>query len=898
MMWPETQRKAVERLVNDYGMKLRSNGQWLQGGLCPACSKKELYANAENPWRILCGRINHCGYTADLKDLYPDLFAQWSKRYPQTSSNPHAAADAYLSEGRGLDHQKLRGHYSQESYYNPSKGHSATTIRFGVADGWWERLLDHHGDMPKARMKPGWSVGGNWWTPPNIHLAYQKEIWITEGIFDALALFENGLTAVSAMSVNQYPELALAELAKACDKLKLPWPTLIWALDTGKAGEEYTEKFVKRAEQAGWTCKAAQPPSSDKKLDWNELHQQKRLSNKDIALYRHYGDLLLAKSAKAKALLIYEKDDQTSFSFRFKNRLYWCKIDIEKYHKALNNLGETPEHLSDQETQEAEQQQRLDAVSSCMSVNEIANCYPEPLYYQYNETLDEAWYYFRINFPKGRPIKNTFTGGQLSVATEFKKRLLAIAPGVIYEGSSSQLDRFLKNSIEDIKRVETIDYVGYSKKHSAYIFNKLAFQNGRVFTLNADDYFELPKQTNIKSLMAGSLKLNIAHQPPEQPVAWVNDLFDAWGAKGLLALSGFIGSLFAEQIRAKHKSYHFLELTGEPGAGKSTLLTFMWRLMGREDHEGTDPNKGSVSGLRRSMSQISNMPLTLVESDREINGKASQFDWNLFKNLYDGGSLGTRGNKNNGNDTVEPMFKGTIVISQNAEVISSEAIMSRICQAFFYTNEQTRQSECSARRIEQLSTEDLSHFTYKLLAVENKFLDVYFQQKPIYEEKLKDSGIKTFRVAFNHAQLMALFEALAATVLPELTMYRDIVLGTIVQMAESRDRLIRTDSPLVMQFWDIVERIDSTNNRVMQNSELNHSNEERLFAINFAHLYQIAKQQYFDLPPMNEVQNALRQSRRYKFKAANQSIRSKIEKRSVRCWIFERPNEPSSANLL
>jgi energy-coupling factor transporter ATP-binding protein EcfA2 len=896
MMWPETQQKAVARLMNDYGMKLRSNGQWLQGGLCPACNKKELYANAENPWRVMCGRINHCGYTAELKDLHPDLFAQWSKRYPQTTSNPNAAADAYLSEGRGLDHQKLRGHYSQESYYNPSKGHSATTIRFAVADGWWERLLDHHGDMPKARMKPGWSVGGNWWTPPNTHLAYQKEIWITEGIFDALALFENGLTAVSAMSVNQYPERALAELAKACENLKLPRPTLIWALDTGKAGEEYTEKFVKRAEQSGWTCKAAQPPTTDKKLDWNDLHQQKRLSNKDLERYRYYGDLLLAKTAKAKSLLIYEHEDQTNFPFRFKNRLYWCKVDIEKYHKALNQLDDTPEHLSDDETRDIEQKKRLEAVSSCMSVNEIANCYPEPLYYQYNETLDEAWYYFRINFPKGRPIKNTFTGGQLSVAAEFKKRLLAIAPGVIYEGSSSQLDRFLKNSIEDIKRVETIDYVGYSKKHSAYIFNKLAFQNGRVFTLNADDYFELPKQTNLKSLMAGSLKLNIADQPPEQPVSWVNELFDAWGAKGLLALSGFMGSLFAEQIRAKHKSYHFLELTGEPGAGKSTLITFMWRLMGRDDHEGTDPNKGSVSGLRRSMSQISNMPITLVESDRENNGKASQFDWNTLKNLYDGGSLGTRGNKNNGNDTVEPMFKGTIVISQNAEVISSEAIMSRICQIFFYTNEQTRLSESSARRIEQLSTEDLSHFTYKLLALENKFLEVYFQQKPIYEENLKDSGIKTFRVAFNHAQLMAIFEALAATVLPELNVYRDIVLGTIVQMAQSRDRLIRTDSPLVMQFWDIVERIDSTNNLVTKTSELNHSNEDRLFAINFAHLYQVAKQQYFELPPINDIQHALRQSRRYKFKAANQSIRSKIEKRSVRCWIFERPHESVSSH--
>ena len=889
MMWPETQIKAVERLNTDYGMKPSPNRKWLQGGRCPACDKKELYANAEQPWRIICGRTNNCGYTEELRDLYPELFTQWSKRYPQTSSDPHAAADAYLSEGRGLDHHKLKGLYSQESYYNSSKGHSANTVRFPIADTWWERLLDPTGDMPKTRIKQGSSISGHWWIPPNLHLPSQKEIRITEGIFDAVALWLNGLAAVSCISSNFYPEIGLNQLAADCERLKQKRPTLIWAFDSDRAGQDKTVEFVERAEKAGWICQADQPPKSDKKIDWNDLHLQKKLTQKDMDRYRYYGDLLLAKTAKAKALLMYQHEDQTSFSFRFKNRLYWCKVDIEKYHKAMNQLDDTPEHLSDDETKEVDQKKRLEAVSSCMSVNEIANCYPEPLYYQYNEVMDEAWYYFRINFPKGKPIKNTFTGAQLSVAGEFKKRLLAIAPGVIYEGTSGQLDRFLRGSIEDIKRVETIDYIGYSKKHSAYIFNEMAFQNGKVYRLNVDDYFELPHQTSVKSLMANSFKLNITEKPPEQPVAWLDDIVTAWGAKGLLAFSGFMGGLFAEQIREKHKSYHFLELTGEPGAGKSTLITFLWRLMGRDGHEGTDPNKGSESGLRRTMAQISNIPMALVESDREQNGKASQFDWNKFKNLFDGGSLGARGNKNNGNDTTEPNFKSTVVISQNAEVVSSEAVMSRICQIYFYTAEQTRHSEVAARRIEQVSTEQVSHFTYRLLLAEPKFLATYFEKKPIYEERLKDAGIKTFRVAFCHAQLLALLEAFAATVLPELKSYIDLCWTTTLMMAKARDEVLRTDAPLVIQFWDVVERIEATNNTVTKDSEVNHSADPKLMAINFAHLYQVANQQYLNLPPISDVQTALRQSRRYKFVGANKSVHSIIEKKSSRCWVFEKP---------
>ena len=87
MMWPETQRLAVDRLTNDYRLKASTNGQWLQGGICPNCEKKELYANAENPWRILCGRINHCGYSADLQQSH-------RQQHPRICSTDAALAQA------------------------------------------------------------------------------------------------------------------------------------------------------------------------------------------------------------------------------------------------------------------------------------------------------------------------------------------------------------------------------------------------------------------------------------------------------------------------------------------------------------------------------------------------------------------------------------------------------------------------------------------------------------------------------------------------------------------------------------------------------------------------------------------------------------------------------------
>jgi len=84
----------------------------LQQGVCPNCGKKELFK---------CNRSNKCATELHVKDLYPDLFNAWSKRYPVTRQSPHAAADAYLREGRGFELRRLKGAYTQESYVDHKK---------------------------------------------------------------------------------------------------------------------------------------------------------------------------------------------------------------------------------------------------------------------------------------------------------------------------------------------------------------------------------------------------------------------------------------------------------------------------------------------------------------------------------------------------------------------------------------------------------------------------------------------------------------------------------------------------------------------------------------------------------------------------------------------------------
>src|SRR5690606_17416984 len=269
------------------------------------------------------------------------------------------------------------------------------------------------------------------------------------GIFDAIALLHHGIAAVSAMSSAYYPAESLKSLVRQCVDAGQKLPRLVWALDNEPGAHRFTRKHARLARELGFHCEAAQIPQRDRKQDWNDLHQRwqfiddadKRTEQieRDLKEARYHGSLLLAESAAEKGALMYEWRERHEFHFGFENRLYWFKLDLERFNKAMQALENSDEP---QDRALTDRQRRAKALRQCGAVVEIANCYPQALYFQRNEVTDESWYYFRIDFPHDAPsVRNTFTGGQVAAASEFKKRLLSMAAGAVFTGTGAQLDR-------------------------------------------------------------------------------------------------------------------------------------------------------------------------------------------------------------------------------------------------------------------------------------------------------------------------------------------------------------------------------------------------------------------------------------------------------------------------
>ncbi|MFC3581108.1 toprim domain-containing protein [Sphingomonas hylomeconis] len=672
-MRTELLTELTKRLKQDYGFE--EKGTYLRRGKCPQCSKgqRELWTWTDKPWVLKCGRIERCGWEGHVKELYPDIFDDWSKRHKKTPADPNAAADAYLLHARGLDLAGIRGSYSQEWYHDQDLGIGSATVRFPLpGGGHWERLIDQPARFGKKKALFSWGRGyrGQWWQMPGTtmaDLAIADEIWIAEGIFDAIDLNQKAkVAAVSAMSCNNYPEAALNELRSAAALLNRAPPRLIFAFDIGKAGTEYTRRFVKQARKDGWTAGAAQvrPDGEGEKLDWNDLGQRDRLTPTHLEEYRWNGSVTIAESSNEKALLIYQRHKTQSFPLVFAGRQLWATFSIERINGIIQQWTDAPDAGPDGFADMPWEERWELASAEAVEIAELANCTFRTLYFQRDPNLEEGAYFLRIDFPSDRAsVKATFSGAACTTSAEFKKRMASIAPGAQWVGSQYQIDKLMMRQWSQIRMVEAIQFTGYSIDHKAWILGDIAVHQGRVYEPNEEDYFVLGKQS--VKLRTAERILRIRYDPDKLDLSWVPHLITAFGPKGVVMLAFWFASFFADHLRSLNDSLAFLEATGLPGTGKSTLLEFFWKLTGRSNYEGFDPTKATNAGIARTLGQVGNLPVVLIEGDRDKDTPhGRRFEWDELKTAYNGRAVRTRAIANGGMETFEPPFRGAIVIAE------------------------------------------------------------------------------------------------------------------------------------------------------------------------------------------------------------------------------------------
>lgn len=859
-----TQRAEAitSRLQADYGLKRK--GDYLREGRCPECGKKELFISANEPNHLKCGRENNCGWSINTRELYPDLWKTLQELYPPTPADPNATAKAYL-RSRGLDPALFVGQFQQgqrverEAIREPK---FTDTVRFFLTPDktvYWERFFTVI-DMPDKPKKAHFSGGykGLWWQPADFNPERGNQVFLVEGILDALSLIQSGFKAVALLSCYNWPEKSLEPwLGKG-----IHW---VLGLDNDPAGQRWNLKFHRELINRGEHAEVCTAPDRDKR-DWNDLlkgcggHIQKD----HLTEWFYTGRLLAASSASAKALEIVNHTGKHRFTFEYGNQLYAAKYSEKDEDNPIQ-------------------------------LENIANCKPEFLYFQKDALTGESAYYMRITRPGSQsPYKDVFSSSTLAAAPKFKDRLMDVGAGLMFTGNTKQLEQHQRMYWfppgQALPEVKTINFLGYTHELGGWLFPKHAVFNGELYPINQDDFFDLPDGRQVKTTFRKEDAVVIG-KPDEahQPELWLQDFKTAYGVKGLATLAFWAGSYLVQQIRKGQSSYPFLELSGQPGTGKTSLLLWLWKLTGRDDYEGIDLSKATPATRWRSFAQLANMPLVAIEGDRSTEGHQRRtFDLNEAKPLYNGRGMRGTSPKNQGIETHEPPFRGALVIAQNAPVESELAVMERIVRIHWDKSHFSTNGYHAASRLHSLDMGKVNGFMTACILQEKRFMECYQEGYSFAMKSLEaDKGLGNQRIRHNHAQIMGAMHALKAT---------GILSGLLPTDLEQVDQFLKTcclerhqcleaDTPLVSEFWDMFNYLEHE-----AGCPVNHSKDPTRIAISILDFE--AKLAHLKLRPLDltALRRELKQSKRYPFIEQNavwSTVNSNVgQGKTIKCYIF------------
>ncbi len=889
---PATMAEVQQALINDTQFKFKRAGNNLRQGICPNCGERECFVSLEKPYRVNCGRLNNCQWSETTRNLYPEIFENLSKRHPATPEDPNATADAYMTQLRGFDSSVIKGMYMQGNAKHPKKEEYYPAVKVIISQQcYWLRIINAE-DVRRSgnKSKIIGDYRSNGWVPPGMEIKEGDEIWITEGIFKSMAFLHiknddgSPMKSIAALSSSNLPR----DIIQANKNKAVVW---ILAADNDNAGIKAAVKFKNEIEDLGEICRIAFPQKGE---DWDDVYRDGRLTESYIQDSYYRGFYTLADTQQLKAFFHYCKYKFSVSVFDHQYSLYRYEINDSKLSDLRNDGGFT---YPDPDAGWNVDQETLDDLfakfNSFCELKKICPCKPQFLYIERDIITQERTNTFYIEFANHTPSMLLSTDGTIyKSADNFSNGLLKYTGFAPFTGKNSDLAILHERWFRDrIKFVQGVPFVGYEPETKIYVYPDFAYHNGQHQKINDYGFFSFGR-ASIKCNLSGYHFKKANDFEPE----WIKDFYQAFDLNGMVLLAWWLGTLFAEQIRAAQDSWPFLEYTGDPGAGKSTQLRFMWRCLGIEGYEGFDPNKTTLAGRSRQMTQGSNLPVVLLEADRHEGGRKNikSFDFSELKNLFNGGILRTMGAKTTGSEVRELRFRGGILISQNAEVDGEPAILERIVHCHVTKAHFNDHNAAMANRLRDLSATDLGGFMHAALRNERKLLDGYLRDyETIYKAfQGRDQGqVNNWRIILNHAQIAAWVCQLKQLFGQHLTQAQiDAVIEHLWTRAISRQQRLSNDHPVLEQFWEAYEYLNMKTTSDANPELLDHSSDAKLIAINMPHFQEVAGSHRINVAATTELIPLFKAGKRFQC-VGLKTVRSRIFNKNIKCWVFRKEAE-------
>ena len=739
----------IERLIADWGFERKDapGGQKLVRGRCPVCGQAEAHTPPDNPFIIICPRANKCGAKTHARSLYPDLFNQFATFHPNSKADPRATQNAYLLS-RGIDPEltaewwvpaattdpkEAKAHKDNPKLPPPKKYPSVCfTLTNGVA---YHRLIDYSG---KNKNKIVAAYQGHYWRRPGDHWDKGRErigeLWIVEGVLDAVSLIQAGLAAVANLSSKHVPTTLL-------DKVDSRQTVVVIAMDADVAGRAGAANLEAACRERGLRYRFAFAPDG---VDWNDLLVRGELAQGRLERMLELADWRGKLHAAGSASDYWDiwKEHSTDWCFTYHGETYVARSD---------KLGAPPiPHRVADFTAKRLYRLRLEPIAERPDYSEV----------------------IRVEREGDEPHDVVLSASALAKNPAFREALFSQASAQ-WDGGLPDLNLLLRRlRVDNVPTVRQIEAWGYDRRSDSYFFPHAAYAPDGARTT--------PGERGIVEVRgrAHPLHFRLPQLGEDEVFTWVAPAgeLDAPGMArhlaaaephgyALVGLGFFTAALFAHQVCERLGMFPFLSFYGETATGKSTLLRILHRLLTRE-WEGMPVNEANTKvGQSRYIGAYSNLPVALIEADAHENVKVEGV-MNL-RTAYNRGAIRVTGVKSADNTVRATPFRGALVFGWNEEKLEDAKVRERMVSLRFAQADNSPAKHDALIALENIEPAAMALYLNMILSRRNHVLPLILDVLPDYQRELERRGVVMTRTAQNHAVPMAGLHAALHTLLPK-----------------------------------------------------------------------------------------------------------------------------------
>jgi DNA ligase 1 len=345
-------------------------------------------------------------------------------------------------------------------------------------------------------------------------------------------------------------------------------------------------------------------------------------------------------------------------------------------------------------------------------------------------------YMVKITTQNKNPSNHLIGDKDIATNDKFKARLLSSA-GLVWSGKPTALDALKEYLLQtDPPEIRKIDQIGYDEKSDCYMLGDVLFDSqGKLVNADSDGLF-LKEKLCLDEVTVNRAKPITEFEDIDMK-RFLDELYGAFSAKGILVFSFFVSSLFGRQIINRKRFFPFMSLWGDPHSGKTTLTDILTRCFFL-DWTGIHLSKSNTQkGLIREFGIRKNFVIALTEGNKKT---ARILNEGVLLDMYEWKPVATAAQLGSRNKTNTYQYEGSFLFVQNEEWFETVQLIERIFSLHFTTRDNSDESYENLQKLLSYSNKQLASIGKQILERRSQIEPELIDGIKIIAELLKEKG--------------------------------------------------------------------------------------------------------------------------------------------------------------